>query len=75
MIPLALTIAGGSIGSLLLFFVGLVIACAIVYAIMRACEAPPWMYKVAAVLGLVLLLIIVISFFFGDSVGGTLHVR
>ncbi len=65
----AINLSGNSIGSLLLLFVGLVISCAIVYAIMRACDAPPWMYKVAAVLGLVLLLIIVICVFFGGSFG------
>lgn len=73
---LAVTFSNQNIGGLLLWFVGLVIACAIVYAIMLACKAPGWMYTVASVTGLVLLLIFVILFFFGDTgTGGTITVH
>ena len=39
----------------------IIIAGAIVYGIMHVLGSPPWMYKVAAVVGLVILLVIVIA--------------
>jgi len=69
MLPLLSTIIVGNIGSLIIWFVAMVIVCAIVYAIMRALEAPAWLYKIALVAGLVLLLLIVIDFLWGGGSG------
>lgn len=69
---LALLITTDDIGRLIVAFVGLVLVCAITYAIMRKVNAPEWMYRVGAIVGLVLLLLLVIAVFFG---GGNVSVR
>lgn len=52
-------------GQWAMLFTGIVVVCCIVYAIMRSLEAPPLAYKIGAVIVLVLLLVLAISFFFG----------
>lgn len=61
------SVGGYGIGSLVLFFIGIVIAVAIVYAIMRAVNSPAWVYTGALVVGLVILLLIVVQVFFGGG--------
>lgn len=73
MTTLALIISG-SVGSLLLWLVGLCIALAIVVFILKQLEAPPLAYKVLYVIIGVIALLLVIDLFFHNS-GGTVIVR
>ena len=71
--PLSVIVSGGNLGSLVRWLVGAIIVAAIVYAILKACEAPVLLYKIAAVVGLVLLLLLTIDFFWGG--GGNSIIR
>jgi hypothetical protein len=64
---LALNLRGSDVGTLALWFVGCLLIVLIVYGIMRYMDAPPLAYKIAAVIGLVFLLLLVIAFFFGSG--------
>ena len=71
---LAYIIYGGSIASLLLWFVGILICLCIVYFLMKQLEAPPVAYKILYVLIGVIALLLTIDFFFGGT-GGPVIVR
>lgn len=67
MISLLGAVIVGGIGSLLIWLVGVIVCVAIVYAIMRALQTPAWMFTALYVVGLIVLLIVAIDFFFGTS--------
>lgn len=62
---LALIVSGSSIGTLLLWFVGVLVCFAIVFFIMRQLEAPPIAYKILYVIAGLIALLVAIDFFFG----------
>lgn len=72
MTTLALIISGGNIGSLLVWFVGVLVCFCIVFFLMKQLEAPPVAYKVLYVLIGILALLLAIDFFFG---GGPVVIR
>jgi hypothetical protein len=59
-----------TIGTMLLFLVGIIIICAIVWAIIQQLGLPPNVVKWIIVAMLVVLLIVAIQFFFGGGIGG-----
>ena len=77
MLPLMAYIGGAGIGTILIWFVGAVIAFAIVFGILRALESPPLAYKIFYVVAGVIALLIVIDIFFngGGYIGGGHDVR
>lgn len=62
---LALIVYGGGIGSILLWFVGLLVCLCIVYFLMKQLEAPAVAYKILYVLIGIVALLLAIDFFFG----------
>ncbi len=75
MTPLAFVITGGSVGSLLLWLVGIVVCFAIVFAILRALGAPAVAFTALYVIAGVLALLLAIGFFFGGSDGGAVILK
>lgn len=62
---LALVISGGNIGSLLLWFVGIVLICLLLWYALKTLGAPDFFYKALVIVGILLLILVVIDFFFG----------
>lgn len=60
-------ITSGNVGALILWIVGVLVCGAIVYAIMRALAVPAFAYTVLYVIGLLVLLLVAIDFFFGGA--------
>jgi hypothetical protein len=69
---LAVVVTGGSVGSLLLWLVGIVVCFAIVFAILRSLSAPPIAFTALYVIAGVLALLLAISFFFGGGDGAVI---
>ena len=65
-----LLVNGHSVGSLLFTIIGLVLICAIVYAICKYAGAPPIVFTVLYVIAGLVLLVVAWGFFFG-SFGGS----